>query len=83
MQENKTIIRIRRGVNGFKYSACDNNGNFLGNFSRLGEVRQHWKNEIKRGQVVLVRELDQMPDFATIDETKKIIHRILKSYSKK
>lgn len=83
MQENKTIIRIRRGVNGFKYSACDKNGNFLGNFSRLGEVRQHWKIEIKRGQVVLVRELDQVPDFAMIDETKKMIDRILKSYSKK
>lgn len=80
---HKTIIRIRKGLNGFKYSACDNNGNFLGNFSKLSEIRQHWKMEIKRGQVVLVRELDQMPDMYAINETQEIIKRILKAYAKK
>lgn len=77
------IIRIRKGLNGFKYSACDNNGNFLGNFSKLSEIQQHWKLEIKRGQIVLVRELDQVPDVSTVEETQRIIKRILKSYCKK
>lgn len=80
---DKTIIRVRKGINGFRYSACDNNGNFLGNFSKLSDVRKHWKMEIKRGQIVLVRELDQMPDTSKIDETQRIIKRILKSYCKK
>lgn len=77
------IIRIRKGLNGFKYSACDNDGNFLGNFAKLSDVRQHWKVEIKRGHIVLVRELDQVPDMSTIEETQRTIKRILKSYVKK
>lgn len=77
------IIKVRKGLNGFKYSACDNNGNFLGNFEKLADVRKHWKVEIRRGQVVLVRELDQMPDLTAIEETQRIIKKILKSYAKK
>lgn len=76
------IIRIRKGLNGFRYSACDNNGNFLGNFEKLADVRQHWKIEIKRGQVVLVRELDQVPDMSQIEQTKKNIEKILRSCKK-
>lgn len=76
------IIRIRRGFNGFKYSACDSNGYFLGNFRKLADVRQHWKDEIKRGQVVLLRELDHVPDMSQIEQTKKNIEKILKAYKK-
>ena len=78
----QTIILVRRGINGFRYSACDSNGNFLGNVSRLAEVRQHWKVEIKRGQVVLVRELDKMPDMTRIETTKQNIEMLIKSYCK-
>lgn len=81
MQENKTvIIRVRHGINGFKYSACDEQGNFIGNFERLANVRRHWLREIKWGQVVLVRELDQMPDMSQIEEAKRMLESILKSY---
>lgn len=76
------IIRIRRGLNGFKYSACDSNGYFLGNFRKLADVRQYWKIEIKRGQVVLMRELDQVPDMSQIEQTKNNIEKILRSYKK-
>lgn len=58
----KTIIRVRKGLNGFKYSACDKQGNFLGNFKKLADVRKYWKKEIEWGQVELVRELNQMPN---------------------
>lgn len=79
---NITIIRIRKGLNGFKYSACDSKGNFLSNFEKLADVRKHWKNEIKWGQVQLVRELDQMPDMTRIEETRKNIQRLLRAYVK-
>ena len=83
MTKEKTIIKVRRGINGFKYSACDAQGNFLSNFTKLADVRRHWLLEIKRGQVVLVRELDQMPDMSKIEVTRATIERILKSYAKK
>ena len=80
--KGKTIIKIRKGCNGFKYSACDQHGNFLCNFKKLSDVRKHWKNEIKWGYVELVRELDQMPDFTAINKAKNTIENILRSYKK-
>ena len=79
MKNNKTIIKIRKGCNGFKYSACDQHGNFLCNFRKLSDVRKHWKNEIKWGQVELVRELDKEPDFTVIRNTARIIGKLLKN----
>lgn len=81
--KEKTIIRVRKGCNGFKYSACDQNGNFLRNFRKLADIRKHWKNEIKWNQVELVRELDQAPDFTAINSTKEALESLLKSYGKK
>lgn len=83
MTKEKTIIKVRRGLNGFKYSACDAQGNFIGNFAKLADVRRHWQKEIKWGQVQLVRELDQMPDMSQIEATKKNIDSILKSLTKR
>ena len=83
MKKGPTTIKVRRGLNGFKYSACDKDGNFLRNFEKLSDVRNHWIREIRWGQVVLVRELDKQPDMTKIDNTIKMIDRILKGYSKK
>lgn len=85
MRKNKpiTTIRVRRGLNGFKYSACRENGEFIGNFAKLSDVRRHWSKEIKWGLVVLVRELDKMPDISQLEECKKTIESILRSYAKK
>ena len=82
MNTNITIIRVRRGINGFKYSACDANGYFIGNFEKLAEVRKHWLREIKLGQVQLTREIDQMPDMSKIEATQKNIETILKAYAR-
>lgn len=82
MGQKKTIIRVRKGLNGFKYSACDNQGNFLDNFEKLADVRKHWIKEIKWGQVELVRELDQMPDMTKIEETQRNIQKLLQAYAK-
>lgn len=79
--EQPTIIKVRRGINGFKYSACDAHGNFIHNFNKLGDVRKHWFKEINWGQVILIRELDQMPDMSAIEATKKTIESILRAYA--
>lgn len=83
MSTKPTIIRVRRGINGFKYSACDANGYFIGNFRKLADVRKHWSVEIRRGQVQLVRELDQMPDMSKIETMKKNIETILEAYARR
>ena len=83
MNTKPTIIRVRRGINGFKYSACDVNGYFICNFVKLSDVRKHWSVEIRRGQVQLIRELGQMPDMTKIEETKATIEKLLKSLAKK
>lgn len=62
MNTKPIIIKVRRGINGFRYSACNANGYFIGNFKKLSDVRKHWLREIKWGQVELIRELDQIPD---------------------
>ena len=76
-----TTIKIRRGLNGHKYAACKEDGTFIQNFDRLSDVRKHWETEIKWGRVQLVRELDKQADMKAIEETKKIIEGILKTYA--
>lgn len=83
MNTKPTIIKVRRGINGFRYSACDANGYFIGNFRKLSDVRKHWSVEIRRGQVQLVRELDQMPDMSKIEATQKNIETILEAYARR
>ena len=83
MSKQPTIIKVRRGMNGFIYSACDANGYFIGNFRKLSDVRRHWSVEIRRGQVLLIRELDQMPDMSKLEETKVNIEKLLKALVKK
>ena len=83
MNTKPTIIRVRRGINGFKYSACDANGNFIGNFRKLSDVRKHWSVEIRRGQVQLIRELDQTPDMSQIEATQRNIETLLRAYGRR
>ena len=77
-----TIIRIRKGTKGHRYSACDVNGFWIGNFAKLSDIRKHWQREIKWGRVQLVRELDQLPDTSRVEGTKKALEGILKGYAK-
>ena len=83
MNTKPTIIRVRRGINGFKYSACDANGYFIGNFRKLSDVRKHWSVEIRSGQVQLIRELDKMPDMSQIEATQRNIETLLRAYGRR
>ena len=78
-----TIIKVRRGINGFKYSACDKDGYFLGNFEKLGDVRKYWKREINLRYIVLVRELNKYPDMTKLDAMQKAMHELIFMYTKK
>ena len=73
MRQNKVEI------GSLTVALCDEKGNFIGNFKRLADVRQHWKIEIKYKRVLLIRELDKIPDMSAIDDTRKYIDKILKS----
>lgn len=83
MNTKPTIIRVRRGINGFKYSACDAHGYFIGNFKKLSDVRNHWSVEIRRGQVQIIRELDQTPDMSQIEATQRNIETLLRAYARR
>lgn len=80
---NKTIIKIRRGVNGFKYAACDKDGYFLCNMNKLSDARKYWEKDIKYGNVELVRELDKIADMSHFDATINAVKHLLKAYFKK
>ena len=78
----KTIIKIRKGVNGFKYSACDKNGYFIGNFRKLADVRKYWRKGVKRGCVELMHELDKEPDLTKWEEENRLLNEVIKLYTK-
>ncbi|MBR1930354.1 MAG: hypothetical protein IJ833_02620 [Lachnospiraceae bacterium] len=82
-EPQKHIIRVRRGVNGFKYSACNEQGYFIGNFKKLGDVRKHWAWEVRHGYTVIIRELDQMPDMSELEHTTENVKKLLQLYAKK
>lgn len=77
-EQNATIIKVRRGINGFKYAACDSDGYFIGNFEKLSDVRKHWQTEIKRGHIRLVRELNKTPDMSKINGTIELLDKYLR-----
>lgn len=81
--KEKTTIRIRRGIGSTRYCACDTAGNPIMGFNRLSDIRKHWKREIQWGHVVLVRELDEVPDLETINHTIACLEKILKAYAEK
>lgn len=80
MEREKTIIRVRRGLSGARYCACDKNGSPIGSFNKLSDIRKHWQKEIKWGYVELVRELDKTPDMEAVKSTIKCLETILRAY---
>ena len=58
----KTILKIRKGVYGFPYAICNEQGYWHGNANSLGEIRKEYELEIKLGYIELVRELDLYPE---------------------
>ena len=63
-------ILIRRGLNGHKYSVCDEHGNFIGNLDNLRQARKIWGPRIQSGEIQLIKQLDQFP--VRLDQIKYI-----------
>lgn len=57
-----TTILIRKGLNGFRYSACGEKGNFLFNASQISAITRHWSVERRNGNVQFIRQLDIYPE---------------------
>ncbi len=57
-----TTILIRKGLNGFRYSACGEKGNFLFNANQIGRITANWSKERKENSVQFIRQLDLLPD---------------------
>ncbi len=74
-----SVIRIRRGVGGHRYSACNDSGRFLGNFDKLSGARQHWRWEIRHGLVRLAR-LDKDPDMSALNVAQRAVGGVLRLY---
>lgn len=56
-----TTILIRKGLNGFRYSACGEKGNFLFNANQIGRITGHWSKERRNNSVQFIRQLDLFP----------------------
>lgn len=80
-RESMNIIKVRRGINGFHYSVCDENGYFVINAEKLGDVRKYYLREIRWGHVKLVRELDKQPDLSQLEAAKKATESLLRAYA--
>lgn len=59
--DEKVIIRIRKGLNGWPLSACDENGNFLMNFPSEEALKENWAYEIKKKKIKLIKEYELLP----------------------
>lgn len=57
-----TTILVRKGLNGFRYSACGEKGNFLFNANLISSITRHWSVEHKNGTIQFIRQLDLYPE---------------------
>ena len=60
MSEHKIII-IRKGINGFSFSICNSEGNWIGNANSIEEIRKEYDYELKRGIIKIKKETTILP----------------------
>ncbi len=70
-EEDMTTILIRKGLNGFRYCACGEKGNFLFNASQISAITRHWSVEHRNGTVQFIRQLDKYPEQELADPAKE------------
>ena len=47
--DTRKIIRIRKGINGFPFSICNEKGNWIANINSTKEAYDHYRYETKHG----------------------------------
>lgn len=66
-----TILRIRKGLNGYPYSVCrGKDGYFLGNFDSLEQIKSYYQKEIRLGSIRFIKETTKYPTDAKEEEKK-------------
>lgn len=60
--EERTVIRIRKGINGFPYSACTSDGYFITNAESIEQIREHYDFELKHKMVRIIKETSLYPE---------------------
>ena len=71
-----SIIKIRKGLNGFRYSACDEKGHFIINGEKISDLTHFWRKEKSMGYVRFVRELKKTPIDTRVVSLEKMIREI-------
>ena len=60
--DERTVIRIRKGINGFPYSACTSDGYFITNAESIEQIREHYDFELKHKMVRIIKETSLYPE---------------------
>lgn len=58
---DKFIIKIRKGLSGYPYSICKEDGHFISNANSIAEIEEFWAEDIKKKRVKFIKELDLFP----------------------
>ena len=61
-REEKQIVRIRKGLNGWQVSQCDKDGRFVQNAESIDQIKAQFEYEIKHRMVKFVMELEHYPE---------------------
>lgn len=61
-------LRIRKGLNGYPYSICNDNGIFIANYNSLEEIHEYYKVETKSKSVLLKKETTLYPSDTKVSE---------------
>lgn len=57
----KKIVTIRKGINGFAFSICNENGNLISNINSTKEAYELYEYEIKHGRLKIKKETTLYP----------------------
>lgn len=61
-KKEKQIVRIRKGLNGWQFSECREDGRFVRNAESIEQIKAQYEYEIKHRMVKFVKELDLYPE---------------------
>ena len=61
-EKKKQIVRIRKGLNGWQFSECREDGRFVRNAESIEQIKAQYEYEIKHRMVKFVKELDLYPE---------------------
>ena len=69
--DNRKTVRIRKGINGFPYSICTDDGRFIANAESIAQIREHYAFEIRHKYIRIVKETAKYPEDATAGERRQ------------